>query len=179
VLVQRRPSKSQRVQDRRRHLAVNARRCINIIPAIVSTNAIIVGMSTPITTNPWAHGEIASCCNEAFKIATSSAAYLNNYFMLIGTEGVYLHTLEHEKRSDCPVCGGESLEVSISQDWTVERLIEMLVEKQDMCVSLTWSLLSFVQRPYNQIKKPSSSNPTKNIYISGHYHSSRRRLALI
>jgi hypothetical protein len=59
---------------------------------------------------------------------------LNNYFMLIGTEGVYSHTFEHEKRADCPVCGGESLEVSISQDWTVERLIEMLVEKQDMCV---------------------------------------------
>jgi hypothetical protein len=130
VLVQRRPSKSQRVQDRRRHLAVNARRCINIIPAIVSTNAIIVGMSTPITTNSWAHGEIASCCNEAFKIATSSAAYLNNYSMLIGTEGVYSHTLEHEKRADCPICGGESLEVSISQGWTVERLIEMLVESR-------------------------------------------------
>jgi ubiquitin-activating enzyme E1 C len=140
---------------------------------------IIVGMSTPITTNSLAHGEIASCCNKAFKIVTSSAAYLNNYFMLIGTEGVYSHTLEHEKRSDCPVWGGESLEVSISQDWTVERLIEMLVEKQDMCVSLTWSLLSFVQRPYSQIKKPSSSNRTKNIYISGHHHSSRRRLALI
>jgi ubiquitin-activating enzyme E1 C len=52
--------------------------------------------------------------------------------MLIGTESVYSHTFEHEKRNDCPVCGGESLEVSISESWTVERLIEMLVEKQDM-----------------------------------------------
>ncbi len=77
---------------------------------------------------------IASCCNEAFKIATSSAAYLNNYFMLIGTESVYSYTFEHEKRSDCPVCGGESLEISIPASWTVERLIEMLVEKQDVYV---------------------------------------------
>ncbi|KAH8106845.1 hypothetical protein BXZ70DRAFT_997762 [Cristinia sonorae] len=104
----------------------------NIIPAIASTNAIIA----------------ASCCNEAFKIATSSAAYLNNYFMLIGTEGVYSYTFEHERRKECPVCGGESLDISIRKDWTVERLIEMLVEKQDI-----------------QIKKPSLSTPTKQIYF--------------
>lgn len=75
---------------------------------------------------------VASCCNEAFKIATSSAAYLNNYFMLIGTDGVYSFTFEHERRPECPVCGGESVDISISREWTVERLIEMLVEKQDM-----------------------------------------------
>ena len=55
--------------------------------------------------------------------------------MLIGTEGVYSYTFEHEKRDDCPVCGGESLEISVPKSWTVERLIEMLVEKQD-----TWVL---------------------------------------
>lgn len=82
------------------------------------------------------HSEcLASCCNEAFKIATSSAAYLNNYFMLIGVDGVYSYTFEHEKRDDCPVCGGEALDISISKEWTVDRLIEMLIEKQDMCVS--------------------------------------------
>ncbi|KAJ3769897.1 hypothetical protein FB446DRAFT_810170 [Lentinula raphanica] len=48
----------------------------SIIPAIASTNAIIA----------------ASCCNEAFKIATSSAACLYDYFMLIGIEGVYSYT---------------------------------------------------------------------------------------
>ncbi|CAK5277652.1 unnamed protein product [Mycena citricolor] len=104
----------------------------NIIPAIASTNAIIA----------------ASCCNEAFKIATSSAAYLNNYFMLIGTDGVYSYTFEHEKRDDCPVCGGESLELTINSDFTVEQLIELLVERQDV-----------------QIKKPSLSTPTSQIYF--------------
>ncbi|KAF8265931.1 hypothetical protein EI94DRAFT_1854042 [Lactarius quietus] len=104
----------------------------NIIPAIASTNAIIA----------------ASCCNEAFKVATSSAAFLNNYFMYMGLEGVYSHTFESEKCPDCPVCGGEAVEVSIHRDWTVECLIEFLVEKQDI-----------------QIKKPSLSTPTKNIYL--------------
>lgn len=74
----------------------------------------------------------AACCNEAFKIATSSAAYLDNYFMLIGTDGVYSYTFQYEKRDDCPVCGGESMEIAISKDWTVDQLIEMLTERQDM-----------------------------------------------
>ena len=74
----------------------------------------------------------ASCCNEAFKIATSSAAYLDNYFMLIGTDGVYSYTFQYERRPECPVCGGESLNITINKEWTVERLIEMLVERQDM-----------------------------------------------
>ncbi|KAG7447946.1 uncharacterized protein BT62DRAFT_930046 [Guyanagaster necrorhizus] len=104
----------------------------NIIPAIASTNAIIA----------------AACCNEAFKIATSSAAFLNNYFMLIGTEGVYSYTFEHEKRDDCPVCGGESLEMSIGPEITVEELIDMLTEKQDI-----------------QIKKPSLSSGSIQIYL--------------
>ncbi|KAF8275116.1 hypothetical protein EI94DRAFT_1768414 [Lactarius quietus] len=107
----------------------------NIIPAIASTNAIIAARP-------------ASCCNEAFKVATSSAEFLNNYFMYMGAEGVYSHTFESEKRPDCPVCGGEAVQVSIPRDWTVERLIEFLVEKQDI-----------------QIKKPSLSTPTKNIYL--------------
>ncbi|RPD66358.1 NEDD8 activating enzyme [Lentinus tigrinus ALCF2SS1-7] len=104
----------------------------NIIPAIASTNAIIA----------------ASCCNEAFKIATSSAAYLNNYFMLIGTDSVYSYTFEHEKRQDCPVCGGESLDITVNKEWTVDRLIEVLVERQDI-----------------QVKKPSLSAPGKQIYF--------------
>jgi len=86
----------------------------NIIPAIASTNAIIA----------------AACCNEAFKIATSSAAYLNNYFMLIGTDGVYSYTFTHEKRDDCPVCGGEAKPLTVSKDLTVEQLIEQLTEDQ-------------------------------------------------
>ncbi|EJD54350.1 hypothetical protein AURDEDRAFT_110037 [Auricularia subglabra TFB-10046 SS5] len=104
----------------------------NIIPAIASTNAIIA----------------ASCCTEAFKIATSSAPFLNNYFMVIGTDGVYSYTFEHERRPNCPVCGGELLPVEIKRDWTVEQVIEWLIERQDI-----------------QVKKPSLSSGTKQIYF--------------
>lgn len=107
----------------------------NIIPAIASTNAIIAGKSSSHHTRCLLlkfYIFTAACCNEAFKIATSSAAFLNNYFMLIGTEGVYSYTFEHEKRDDCPVCGGDALDLTISKEFTVEQLIETLVERQDM-----------------------------------------------
>lgn len=52
--------------------------------------------------------------------------------MLIGTDGVYSYTFEHEKRDDCPVCGGEALEMTVGSETTVEQLIEILIEKQDM-----------------------------------------------
>jgi len=104
----------------------------NIIPAIASTNAIIA----------------ASCCNEALKIATSAAPYLNNYFMLIGTEGIYSFTFEHERKPDCPVCGDNSKPATISSEMTVEELLEWLTEKQDI-----------------QAKKPSLSHGGKPIYL--------------
>jgi len=52
--------------------------------------------------------------------------------MLIGTEGVYSYTFQHERRPECPVCGGEVIDMELKKEWTVERLIEWLVEKQDM-----------------------------------------------
>ena len=52
--------------------------------------------------------------------------------MLIGTDGVYSFTFEHEQRKDCPVRGGESLDITVNKEWTVEKLIEVLVERQDM-----------------------------------------------
>lgn len=44
----------------------------NIIPAIASTNAIVA----------------AACANEAYKIATNCANYVNNYMVLALTHGV-------------------------------------------------------------------------------------------
>jgi ubiquitin-activating enzyme E1 C len=67
--------------------------------------------------------------------------------MLIGTDGVYSYTFEHERRDDCPVCGGEALEIVIAPDFTVEQMIEMLVEKQDMCVPTALRLISLLTLP--------------------------------
>ena len=52
--------------------------------------------------------------------------------MLIGTDGVYSFTFQHEKRPECPVCGGEAVDLTIGKETTVDRLIETLVERQDM-----------------------------------------------
>ena len=54
--------------------------------------------------------------------------------MLIGTDGVYSYTFEHERRPECPVCGGEASDLSISKELTVEQLIDTLVERQNMFV---------------------------------------------
>lgn len=54
--------------------------------------------------------------------------------MLIGTDGVYSYTFEYERRPDCPVCGGESRNIDISKEWTLERFIESLTERQDLYV---------------------------------------------
>ncbi|SPO31553.1 related to ubiquitin-activating enzyme [Ustilago trichophora] len=104
----------------------------NIIPAIASTNAIIA----------------SACVLEAFKFATTSAPYLNNYMMFTGNDSVYTYTFEHEKRPDCPVCGGESriLEFNAEQD-KLENVIELLAEMSDL-----------------QIKKPSLSIAGKPLY---------------
>ncbi|WFC97761.1 hypothetical protein MYAM1_000480 [Malassezia yamatoensis] len=88
----------------------------NIIPAIASTNAIIA----------------AACTQEAFKIATSSAPYLNNYMMYSGNDGAYTYTFEYEKRPDCPVCGGESHLIKFGSDEPLSRLIELLQESPDV-----------------------------------------------
>ncbi|KAI9607035.1 hypothetical protein KEM48_001637 [Puccinia striiformis f. sp. tritici PST-130] len=90
----------------------------NIIPAIASTNAIIA----------------ASCCNEAFKIATTCAPYLQNYMMYNGNESIYTYTFEHQKKPDCPVCGGESVQITINKDWELQKLVDYLIERPDLTV---------------------------------------------
>lgn len=52
--------------------------------------------------------------------------------MLIGTEGVYSFTFEHERKPDCPVCGDNSKSAVLPSEITVEELLDWLLEKQDM-----------------------------------------------
>jgi ubiquitin-activating enzyme E1 C len=90
----------------------------NIIPAIASTNAIIA----------------ASCCNEAFKIATQTNPCLGfeeNYMMYSGNEGIYTYTFKHEKKSDCPVCGNLARDMDIDPYFTLEEFIESLAARAE------------------------------------------------
>ncbi|KAI8579665.1 hypothetical protein K450DRAFT_240931 [Umbelopsis ramanniana AG] len=104
----------------------------NIIPAIASTNAIIA----------------AACCNEAFKIATSVAPFLNNYMMYTGNDGVYTYTFEHQKKPECPVCGTVAIKIEINPDMILEDFLDVLKEKPD-----------------TQLKKPSLRTATKALYM--------------
>ncbi|KAL9105707.1 MAG: hypothetical protein Q9227_009147 [Pyrenula ochraceoflavens] len=107
----------------------------NIIPAIASTNAIIA----------------ASCTNEALKIASSCAAYLNSYMMYTGdspASGLYTYTFEAEKKPDCPVCGNLPVSVTIDRDMTLEEWKDSLAE-----------------RPEAQLKRPSVRTGEKTLYM--------------
>jgi NEDD8-activating enzyme E1 len=110
----------------------------NIIPAIASTNAIIA----------------ASCCNEAFKLATSSAPPLglpgsNNYMLYTGDRGIYTYTFEHQKKDDCPVCGQLPKDMPVNYEQTLGELVE-----------------SFAERPESQLKKPNLRTEKKTLYYS-------------
>lgn len=92
----------------------------NIIPAIASTNAIIA----------------ASCCNEAFKLATNTSPPLgfpgtNNYMMYSGDDSIYTFTFEHQKKDDCPVCGNLPKDLEVNPQSTLEELIESLAERPE------------------------------------------------
>lgn len=110
----------------------------NIIPAIASTNAIIA----------------ASCCNEAYKLATSTNPPLGlpetpNYMMYTGDDGIYTYTFEHEKKADCPVCGNLARGLDIDPNATLGEFIE-----------------SLAARPEAQLKKPSiRSADDKSLYM--------------
>ncbi|ORY93285.1 hypothetical protein BCR43DRAFT_507701 [Syncephalastrum racemosum] len=104
----------------------------NIIPAIASTNAIIA----------------ASCCNEAFKLATGAAAYLDNYMMYTGNDGIYTYTFQHQRKPDCPVCGNLAQNAELAPTMKLEELLEWLAEKPDI-----------------QLKKPSLRTASTSLYM--------------
>ena len=94
----------------------------NIIPAIASTNAIVA----------------ASCCNEAFKIATNTNPFLgypetDNYMMYTGDDSVYTYTFEHQKKDDCPVCGAGNVArpLPVNPNITLQEFIDGLAERPE------------------------------------------------
>jgi ubiquitin-activating enzyme E1 C len=107
----------------------------NIIPAIASTNAIIA----------------ASCCNEALKIASSSACSLGfeeNYMMYSGNDSVYTYTFKHEKKDDCPVCGNLAKDLQVNPGLTLQELVD-----------------SFGTNAEAQLRRPSIRTEGKTLYM--------------
>lgn len=107
----------------------------NIIPAIASTNAIVA----------------AACTNEALKIASSCAPYLDNYMMYTGDSdgnGLYTYTFQAEKLPDCPVCGSLAKTVHVNPDSTLEDFLAGLAERAEA-----------------QLKKPSIRTEAKTLYV--------------
>lgn len=107
----------------------------NIIPAIASTNAIIA----------------ASCCNEAFKIATQtnpSLGFEENYMMYSGNDSIYTYTFKHEKKDDCPVCGNLARDLEVDPNFTLQEFIDSLAERAEA-----------------QLKKPSIRALGRTLYM--------------
>lgn len=94
----------------------------NIIPAIASTNAIVA----------------ASCCNEAFKLASNTNPPLGvpengngNYMMYTGDDSVYTYTFEHQRKEDCAVCGRLAKKLEVDSKKSLEEFLENLSERPD------------------------------------------------
>jgi ubiquitin-activating enzyme E1 C len=107
----------------------------NIIPAIASTNAIIA----------------AACCNEVFKLATSSVPCLgfnNNYMMYSGNDSIYTYTFNHEKKPDCPVCSDNARPLDVDPKATLQDLLD-----------------SLAVNPEAQLKQPSIRAEGKSLYM--------------
>jgi ubiquitin-activating enzyme E1 C len=109
----------------------------NIIPAIASTNAVVA----------------ASCANEAFKIATSAATYMNNYMMYMGNDGLYTDTYAPERKPTCPACGTDPIKLTSAGQLKLAEFLDVLRTHPDL-----------------QLKRPSirialEDGKTKNVYM--------------
>jgi ubiquitin-activating enzyme E1 C len=106
----------------------------NIIPAVASTNAIIA----------------AACVLEAFKLLTFSAQTMNNYFMYMGSEGIYSPTFEYSRKEECIVCSDTTAtrQVSVKGNTLLVEFIEILKKN-----------------PNYQLKKPSITTAIKSLYM--------------
>jgi ubiquitin-activating enzyme E1 C len=54
--------------------------------------------------------------------------------MYTGNKGVYTHTFQLDKKEHCPVCDQSAIEVSFAKDWTLQRVIDSLKERAELCV---------------------------------------------
>lgn len=85
----------------------------NIVPAVASTNAMV------------AAGLVA----EAVKIASYVAPTLNNYLMIMGTDGINIESFQVEKDPNCLVCGTVERRIEVTPDTTLEDLLRRITKE--------------------------------------------------
>lgn len=53
--------------------------------------------------------------------------------MYTGNESIYTYTFTHRQKPECPVCGGEAVQVERKKESTLQELIdEVLLERGDL-----------------------------------------------
>jgi ubiquitin-activating enzyme E1 C len=68
--------------------------------------------------------------------------------MYTGDQGIYTYTFELERKENCPVCGVGMVDLQLKRTDTVNDLIEMLLDKQEI-----------------QLKRPSLRSGSTTIYM--------------
>lgn len=72
--------------------------------------------------------------------------------MYTGNESIYTYTFQHQKKPECPVCGGEKITVTRDRNSSLQDLIDMLLERQDLCVTPIPFLATSVSSPISYKK---------------------------
>ena len=106
----------------------------NIIPAVASTNAIISSV----------------CVNEAVKLLTYGSQTVNNYFLYMGSEGLYTPTFVYDRSDKCVVCSEEAATraMTVPATMTLQEFMDLLSET-----------------PSLQLKKPSLIGESTSLYM--------------
>jgi len=104
----------------------------NIIPAVATTNAIVA----------------ASCVNEALKLGTFLAAFLDNQMQYSGQTGTNAYTFQYERSDNCIVCKNKPIDMVLKEDNKLSDLVSILK-----------------QAPYN-LKNPSLRSSTASLYMA-------------
>ncbi|KAK9790574.1 hypothetical protein WJX73_001976 [Symbiochloris irregularis] len=115
----------------------------NIIPAIASTNAVVA----------------AACTLEALKLVTLCSTGMNNYMMYVGTDGIYTHTAQYERDTQCLVCGA-GVPMQVSPTATLQEVIDTLKESPAL--------------GGRHLRRPSISSGSSNLYMHGPLEESTR-----
>lgn len=106
----------------------------NIIPAVASTNAIVS----------------AACVNEVIKLRTYCSQTMNNYCMYMGSESIYTHTFDYERKPICVVCSDEANTkvFDVNSQTTLQEFIDTLISSSAL-----------------QLKKPSVMGQAATLYM--------------